>query len=212
MSEINGEMEGRLEIVNARKVSKYILYMFLLALPGLFGLIYYFFKLPTIMEIATSTLIIILFFIFGFPAISVLIYWLIHGKRESKIVITNTSIEIYWLNHLFLQMDWSEIKTIKIFKERWKTMYYRGRIGSGVHSGYTVQFIGLNIDKTVRLWCFPFKYKNQRLIMSGLQEFSMKLNKLIEIDESYREPIGIDDPKCPEFAEFYEKYRKKPKS
>ncbi len=192
------------EITNSQKLYMYFLYTVLLALPGLF-MFFYLVNMTTINVITSFNLSF--FFIFVIPIICDLIIWLLYGRRESTILITEDKIEFYYLKHLFLMINWFEIKTTKIFKEYWETSYYRGRLGPKEYSGYTIQFIGLNLNKNVRLWCFPFNHKNQRLIISGLTEFSEKLDKEILIDESRRESLKLSDPKCQELYEFSKKYR-----
>ena len=78
-----------------------------------------------------------------------------------------------------------------------------------IYSGFSLQFFGPSLNKTVRLWCFPYKYKKQGLIISGLLKFAERLGKEIEIDESESEILTInpDEPICSEFQNFYDKHR-----
>ncbi|MFW9874975.1 MAG: hypothetical protein ACFFG0_17855 [Candidatus Thorarchaeota archaeon] len=209
--EKNNELKGIFRVVSSQKWYKFVLYAIFLLLPGI-SLFIYFIYIPPVRVSLTFTFIII-----GLvlpPILYIIFMWIKERKKKSKLVVSNTQIEFYWLKHLFMQIDWFEITSIKIYGERWRYPSYGTKFWSIVRFGFTLQFLGPNLDKTVRLWCFPFNIKKQGLIISGLLKFSEKLDVKIEIDESNGKELIVkpDEPLCPEFLNFYKNHKHKKKS
>ena len=47
---------------------------------------------------------------------------------------------------------------------------------------YVVQFIGSGVNKTVRLWYFPFDIEKQELIVQAIRNFGGVINRLKIVD------------------------------
>ena len=204
--EKNKELKEIFKVSSSQKWYKFIIYALVLVLPGLSFFILFIYIPPINLSLTFSFAFVGLLLP---PFIYIIFIWYKDWKRKSKLVVTNFKIEFYWLNFLFLQINWADIKTIKIFGERWKYPSHSARIPPIIYSGFTLQFIGPNLNKTVRLWCFPYKYKKQGMIISRLLQFCEKLDKEIDIDESEREIIIVKPDKilCPEFQNFYDKQK-----
>jgi hypothetical protein len=144
-----------------------------------------------------------------FPPVLYIFYvWFKDWKGRSIVVITNTKIEFHWLNHLFLQISWAEIETIKISGERWKYPSRGIKVLQIVNSGFNLQFLGPSLNKSIKLWCFPYRYKQQGKIISELIKFAEKVGKEMVIDESEKEILIINsnEPICLDVQNFYNKH------
>lgn len=204
-----GKNKGLKEIFkvsSSQKWYKFIFFAVVLIIPGLSFFILFIYIPPINLTLTFSFAVISLL---TPPILYIFFIWFKDQKRKSMLVASNVKIEFYWVKNLFLQINWADIKTIKIFGERWKNPDYDAKIPSIIYSGFTLQFIGPNLNKTVKLWCFPFKYKKQGVIISGLLKIGERLDKEIEIDESESEVLIVnsDDPLCPEFQNFYDKHK-----
>ncbi|MFX1395404.1 MAG: hypothetical protein ACFFAH_17855 [Promethearchaeota archaeon] len=111
------------------------------------------------------------------------------GPQYRKAIISEKGIEFYIKKDLVFSSNWSELEKISFKKA---LIYYPSerfsrhlRQEAHMNLEYVIHFIGSNVDKTIRLWYFPFKVKSQELIVHAIKRFTgtMKNLKTIELSE-----------------------------
>ena len=203
--EKNKEFKEIFKVTSTQKWYKFIFYALLFVFPGLSFFILFIYIPPINLTLSFT------FVISGLllpPLIYIFYVWFKDWKVKSTVIATNTKIEFHWVKHLFLQINWSEIEAIKISGERWKYPSRGVKFLPTVNSGFNLQFLGPNLNKLVKLWCFPYRYKQQGIIITGLIKFAENMGKDITIDETEKEILIINsnEPICLELKNFYNKY------
>jgi hypothetical protein len=202
------ELKEIFKVSSTQKWYIYIFYALLFVIPGVsFFLIFIY--IPPINLTVSFTLVVSGLLLP--PVLYIFYVWFKNWKGKSIVVVTDSKIEFHWLKHLFLQINWSEVDVIKISGERWKYLGRGVKLLPIINSGFNLHFLGSNLNKSIKLWCFPYRYKQQGIIISGLIKFAEKMKKEIIIDESEKQILILNsnDPICLEFQNFYDKYRSK---
>lgn len=108
----------------------------------------------------------------------------ISGIGSRKVIINENGIEFYIKDYLIFGYYWSELEQINLYREM---VHYphSGLSMERIDLEYVIQFFGSKIDKTIRLWYFPFRVKNQELIVQSIKRFAGAINtlKIIELPD-----------------------------
>ena len=140
-------------------------------------------------------------------------FWLILGvliwvlymnwSIRTKFLITRMRIEIFVDRSRFLEVPFNEVDNIIVFTEKREIPPMRYRIKSTA-IGYTLQIKGINMNKTIHLWCFGFGLHNQKKIVAFMTKICTEKNIQISFDNSPKPLIKRNETPCADVAKFRE--------
>jgi len=142
-------------------------------------------------------LTLLIFFLIIVIPVLILVVW---GLKKVKSIITDKKIEFYIGKSLYFKIYWKNLEYINIFSEK----YYDKK--RKVKTSYVIEFIGSEIEKIVRLWCFPFGINKQELIISSIKNSIYGMNKPEIIENPLNDEIKIQSVECNEIDNFKSKF------
>lgn len=121
--------------------------------------------------------------------------------HKNKISINNRKILIFIKDNLFLEIEWNKIEEIIIFEEIRDLPPLRYRMKSS-SNGYSLEFKGKDLHKTLRLWCLAFRPYHQKKVLNTIRNFGKIMEIQVNTDQSFRPSISYTERPCEEYTNF----------
>ena len=121
---------------------------------------------------------------------------IVFGFKKVKTIISDKKIEFYIGKALYFKVYWKNLEYVNIFCEKF---YNKKR---KIKTGYVIEFKGPNIEKIVRIWCFPFRMDKQELIVHSIKNNIHGINKPEIIENPIDDEIKIRSVECNEIDNF----------
>lgn len=121
---------------------------------------------------------------------------------KSRVLIDDRKINCFIQNNLCFEIKWIQIEEIIIYKEIRDVPKMR-YITKSTLKGYSLNFKGNNLQKTIRLWCLAFGVYNQKKILNTIKNLSETKKIQLNVDDSFRPVITLAETPCQEYHKYY---------
>ena len=145
--------------------------------------------------------------------VGLFIPWLLFGillwglfmtwSRRSEVFLSSETFRISVDRNLFLQLSWNDIEKITLFKEEWEVSAtpYAFR---NTATGNSLLIKEFESEKTIRLWCFGFGSRKQKMIIAFLKRNCERANIPFSVDNSLLPIIKRQEAPCAAISNFRE--------